>query len=182
MSKNNVELDTTAFNRLLDQINEEERRKMIMKALKKGGDEVRQLAVNLMVQKVGEGATRQPKEGSGWKKPMTEGVRVIQDKDFLSVIVSILKDVRGVWFEGGTKLRKLLRTGAKDRERGYTKGDKRYLHRKKGKENFYQSGSNRGKIKPTNFFSEATENPNILPTIEQQMKQELEKALQRLTK
>lgn len=123
---------------------------IIMKALRKGAEVFREDARVQLRKTLGAGATSTIKR----KKPMQEGITLVEDRAYEEVRVSLYGDFRLKWFEMGTKLRKLKNTGAKDRERGRVSTDRRYLYRKKGKENFYRSGSNRGRITALNFFAE----------------------------
>ena len=157
---NNVEngFDVSQIDKIFECLSEENRKKILMEALKISGEELVEQTKETMIKKLGSTATstrnynKRPKN-----KAMVEGVTTKTDKDYLTVIVSILKDFRAKWFEKGTKERKLLRTGAKDRERGYYEGDKRMLYRKKGKEHLYKAGANRGKIEPHYFFRDTVD-------------------------
>ena len=150
--------------------------KVLLDALKQSGKELVEQTKQTMIKKLGSTATstrnynKRPKNSA-----MVEGVKSTVDKDYLTVVVSILKDFRAKWFERGTKQRKLLRTGAKDRERGRMSGDRRYLYRKEGKENFYKAGANRGKIEPHYFFRETVDSYDYIKITEH-----IDKTLQNL--
>lgn len=160
---NIVTIDSKGLDDLFAAVDEEHIKPVIMKSLQDFGNVVKEDTQNRLIAKMGDAANRttyrKSSDGGGkLNKPMTKGVKVTRDDGYEKVVVSILKDYRLKWFELGTKMRKLLRTGAKDRTRGRMSGDRRYLYRKKGKENFYKAGSNRGQIKPLHFFKEVREN------------------------
>lgn len=171
------EIDDKALQRTLDYLNEENRKKAIFKSLKKGGELLVEKTRQILIRKMPKAATT-----TKHKKPIAEGVHLGKsDKDYLEVLVTLLGEFRTKWFETGTKLRKLLRSGAKDRSRGRFKGDKRYWYRKKGKENQYVSGTNRGKIEGLHFFRDARENYNqdIVDAIQDSLEQEINRLLKK---
>ena len=113
---------------------------------------------------------------------MQKNVKLIVDKDYGEVIVSIAKYYLNRFFETGTDERYLKRTGAKDRERGYIPTRKTTLYRKKGKENQYQAGTYRGKIDGEKFkyFESARENTEpisdaILTSLQNALEKEWDK-------
>ncbi|MCH5241796.1 MAG: hypothetical protein J1F67_05160 [Muribaculaceae bacterium] len=147
---------------------------LVLKALKKGGEKLQADTKVQLRKKLGKGAS----STNHHRRPMLKGITLKEDQQYIEVRVSLYGDFRLKWFELGTKERKLKRTGAKDRERGRTKGDKRYLYRKKGKENFYKAGTNRGRIKALDFFQEAREKD--MEKVTGIIKTELTKELQQL--
>lgn len=149
------EIDTSNLDKILNNLNEENRNKAILKSLKKGGEILVEKSQKTMIKKMGQGATSKIR----YKKSIVEGYGIKQDKDYLETIVMATKFFLTRIFELGTKKNRVLkRSGAKDRSRGRTKGDKRYWHRIKGKENQYKAGSNRGKIEGKFAFREAKQN------------------------
>lgn len=173
-----VKIDTSGLDKFFERLESPYRDEITMKALHKWGERLKELTIQRLTSKMGDAATRPRVRPTGTSKPMTKGVKITDDKELATVIVSILKEFRLKYFETGTKERYLKRTGAKDREAGYLKFDKRILHRKKGKENFYKAGSYRGKITGIHFFKEAREeiDENLLI---QFLDEELDKYLQR---
>lgn len=170
---NKTTIDSTQITNLFDNLNKEIKGGLLQKGLLKGGKVLQQKTREVMLQKMPNASTA---KGNN-KKPMTESIRVINDRQMNEVIVSIMSNYLNIFFESGTKERYLKRTGAKDRERGYQSGDKRYLYRKKGKEGRYKSGEYRGKIKPLNFFRDArnqSEN-DIIRAIEEEVMNQLNK-------
>lgn len=156
---NAVRINDKPVIQALDKLRKPEIYDIVVKALWKGADLVRKDAQKSLESKLGPGATREcqrknKKGHKGHDEPMIQGIIVKKDKGLLEVRLSLYGDYRLKWFEMGTQERFLKRTGAKDRERGRTKGDKRYLYRKKGKENFYRAGSPRGRIEALNFLEE----------------------------
>ena len=79
-------LDT--LNKLTD--NNYIKSKVLVTALKKGGEVLQKNTVQVMKSKLGSVATKNEHHS----KPMAEGVRVIVDKNYYDVIVSIMKDYR----------------------------------------------------------------------------------------
>ena len=117
---------------------------ILIKALKKGGDVLKNKTIEVMKSTLGSTATLTKSD----KKPMTNGVRVIVDKDYYEVIVSILKDYRLKWFEKGTSERytkgeiigkEMIKKGDGNRERKIRNNNKLY----------------RGSIKGVHFFQTA---------------------------
>lgn len=121
--------------------------KVLVTALKKGGEVLQKNTVQVMKSKLGSVATKNEHHS----KPMAEGVRVIVDKNYYDVIVSIMKDYRLKWFETGTDDRytkgkitgqSMVKKGDGNRLRNIRSGTKAY----------------RGKIDNTYFFKDAREN------------------------
>lgn len=170
---NNSTIDSKEITKLLDSLNNEIKGDLLQKGLFKGGKVLQQKTREVMVQRMPNATTA---KGNN-KKPMADSIKVKNDKQMNEVIVSIMSNYLNVFFEQGTKERYLKRTGAKDRERGYQRGDKRYLYRKQGKEGRYKSGEYRGKIKALNFFRDArTQSENdIINAIEEEVMKHLNK-------
>lgn len=136
-------LDT--LNKLTD--NNYLKSKVLITALKKGGEVLQKSTTQVMKSKLGSVATKNEHHS----KPMAEGVKVIVDKNYYDVIVSIMSDYRLKWFETGTDDRytkgkitgqSMVRKGDGNRLRNVRSGTKAY----------------RGNIEKTNFFKEAREN------------------------
>lgn len=134
-----VTLDTRSLANILDNLSEDNRRLAMLSALRAGGKVLQQNTKESLKKKLGSGATSTSERNN---KPMEQGVRLIVDKDYNEVIVSIMKDYRLKWFEKGSDQRYLKKDHPKD-------GD----HRKT-----YKKGEYRGSITATNFFGEARQN------------------------
>lgn len=132
-------IDHTNFDRILDNLNEDNRRAAMLSALRAGGKVLQEQTKESLKKKLGSGATSTSERNS---KPMEQGVRLIVDKDYNEVVVSIMKDYRLKWYELGTDQRYLKKDHPKDND-----------HRKT-----YKKGEYRGSITATNFFSEARNN------------------------
>lgn len=169
----NLRIDDRPILEALSKLRKPEIAGIVTTALNKAGEKLQADTKVALRKKLGKGASSIVHR----RKPMLSGI-TLKDNEYLEVRVSLYGDFRLKWFELGTKERKLLRTGAKDRERGRTKGDKRYLYRKKGKENFYRFGTKRGRIKPLEFFQETRERDEAKVT--EIIKNELSKGFEQL--
>lgn len=139
MATHTVTLDTKSLSAILDNLNEDNRRAAMLSALRAGGKVLQEQTKESLKRKLGSGATSTSDRN---RKPMEQGVRLIVDKDYNEVIVSIMKDYRLKWYELGTDQRYLKKDHPKDEE-----------HRKT-----HKKGEYRGSITATNFFSEARSN------------------------
>lgn len=153
-----LKIDQKSFDELVNKFSSHKVSEIIMQALRDGGSVLKKKVVQTLLQEVPNASgTKNPQFNH---KPMTKGIRVINDNDFSRVVVSGLGDVRNLWFAVGVpfngKNRKLLRGGAKDYERGRT-GDRRMYYRKQGSDAIYKKGANRGKISGTDFFVKGIE-------------------------
>ena len=148
-----IRIDDRAILEKLESLRKPEVANIVLAALEKGGALIQAETKSQLKSFLGPGAT----STRHWNKPMLSGILNIVDEGYMEVRVSLYGIFRLKFFEMGTKDRKLRRTGAKDHSRGRTKGDKRYLYRKSGKENFYRAGTSRGRIKALNFFQNARE-------------------------
>ena len=125
-----VTMDTSRVDRLLTNLESENRQKIITEALRRGGQAAQQSVKQSLRAKVGASASS-----------MEKGIKLKVDKAYSEVTLHIMGDYRLKWFEKGTKPR-------------YTKGHKTtgYLsnHRLKrtGK------GGYRGQMVATHFFKE----------------------------
>lgn len=124
-----------------------------MEGLKAGGKELVKLTKQELTKKV-KGATIGGNKR--WKKPMVEGVKQINDKDYCTVVVSIMRDARLRWEETGT--------------------DDRYTTKKSEKS---PEGMYRGKIEPKDFFKDARQSPSIAKEVEDALIKQLDKALKK---
>lgn len=138
-SPHTVTLDTKSLSAILDNLNEDNRRAAMLSALRAGGKVLQEQTKESLKRKLGSGATSTSDRN---RRPMEQGVRLIVDKDYNEVIVSIMKDYRLKWYELGTDQRYLRKDHPKDND-----------HRKT-----YKKGEYRGNITATNFFSEARNN------------------------
>lgn len=170
---NNIcKIDTKEIEEVLKHYSEEENKKMIFKSLEKTGEKLVEKARRNIYQKMGKGATTTNK----YKKSVQEGYHIaVSDEEKNEVLVTALGFFLTKWFELGTLARVLKRTGAKDRSRGRYKGDKRYWYRKKGKENFYKSGTYRGRIDPYFAFKEAKNENELIEIMLTELEREINK-------
>lgn len=134
-----VTIDTTNIDSILDNLNEDNRRLAMLSALRAGGKVLQANTKESLKKKLGSGATSTSERN---KFPMEKGVRLIVDKDYNEVIVSIMKDYRLRFFQSGTDQRYLKKDHPKDEK-----------HRKT-----LRKGEYRGSIGATNFFGEARQN------------------------
>lgn len=139
MANHIANIDTSALEGILDNLNEDNRRLAMLSALRAGGKVLQQNTQESLNKKLGSGATSTSERN---KYPMNKGVRLIVDKDYNEVVVSIMKDYRLRFFESGTDQRYLKKDHPKDEKHRKT------LHK----------GEYRGNIKALNFFSEARQN------------------------
>lgn len=161
---NEAPIDTSGVSSLLSSLAAEVKDGMLLKALQKGGKALQEQTQRQLLTSL-PAANHPTHTHVGTRTthgPMVKGVTNKTDKAYSEVRISILGDFRLKWFETGTKERTLKRTGAKDRSRGRYRGDRRYLHRKKGKENFYKAGSPRGRIRPLRFFATARADDTVV--------------------
>lgn len=169
------QFDTTELNKVLNNLNEENRKTAIFKSLKKGGELLVEESQETMIRKMGSGATSKIR----YKKSIIEGYGIKSDKDYLEVIVSATKFFLTRIFELGTKKNRVLkRSGAKDREAGKM-SDRRYWKRKPNTDNWYHSGANRGKIEGKFAFKETkeTKEQSIIDTILETLNNEIKKLI-----
>lgn len=173
----------TELENFFSTLEHEAREKVLFATAKAGGKALQEDTRRQLVKQMGSSATTPVPRMRGGKittlKPMEKGVTNKLDKAYGEVRVSILGDFRLKWFEMGTKERKLLRTGAKDHDRGRVKGDRRFLYRKQGKASMYRRGESRGKIRALHFFRTARENEGAVTAA---MEQEFEKTISRFLK
>lgn len=105
----NVTVNDRAVQNLFQTLNPENRKKVLLTALKAGGEK---LASNTKIQlrsKLGMGAST-PNRWNG--KTMESGIKYKADKDYCEVSVSIMGDFRLKFFERGTKIRQTRKTKA----------------------------------------------------------------------
>lgn len=146
-------IDSSNLENILNNLNEENRNKAILKSLKKGGDVLVEKSQENIIRKMGSGATSKKR----FKKSIVEGYGVKQDKDYLEILVLATKFFLTRIFELGTKKPRVLkRDGAKDRNAGKM-GDRRYWKRKANTDHIYYKGANRGSIEAKHAFKDARE-------------------------
>ena len=105
----NVSINHSAVQNLFQSLDADNRKPVLLTALKAGGDK---LAGNTKMQlrsKLGTGATT-PNRWNG--KTMESGIKYKADKDYCEVSVSIMGDFRLKFFEKGTKIIQTRRTKA----------------------------------------------------------------------
>lgn len=105
----NVQVDSTAVQNLFRALDPENRKKILLTALKVGGNKLVDSTKSQLRAKLGAGAST-PNRWNG--KTMESGVRLKADKDYCEVSVSIMGDFRLKFFERGTKLRQTRKTKA----------------------------------------------------------------------
>ena len=159
MSKNiSCEIDTTKIESLLSELSDDIHNEILMKGLKKGGDKLKENTQQIMLQKV-------PFAGyaKGYaNKTMVEGVRVIKDRDYNEIIVSIMKNYLNIFFENGTTERYRKLRGVKPNGKTY---------RKDNTQNGYT-----GKVEGYHFFKEARENDSdVIEAIKETIINEINK-------
>ena len=144
-----VTVDSSRVDRLLANLENENRQKIITEALRRGGQVAQQSVKQSLRAKVGSSA-----------QSMEKGIKLKVDKAYSEVTLHIMGDYRLKWFEKGTKPR-------------YTKGHKTtgYLsnHRLKrtGK------GGYRGQMVATHFFKEGLNEQAISTAISDYMDKSL---------
>jgi len=142
-----IEVDEGEIKKILSELGDDTylKQKVLVNALKKGGEVLQKETVQIMKSKLGATAT----STNHHKKPMSKGVRVIVDKNYYDVIVSIMKDYRLKWFEKGTDER--FTKGKITGRAMITKGDGR-------RERNIRDNNKipRGRIEGKLFFAEAT--------------------------
>ena len=105
----NVSINDSAVQNLFQSLDAENRKKVLLTALKAGGDKLAGNTKTQLRSKLGTGATT-PNRWNG--KTMESGIKYKADKDYCEVSVSIMGDFRLKFFEKGTKIRQTRRTKA----------------------------------------------------------------------
>lgn len=158
---NICKIDTTQLDKIFENLSEENRNKAMINSLKEGANVLKENTQQNLIKKLGSGATSTVK----YKKPMTEGIGITAEKDYLEVVVSILRDFRLKWFEMGTKERYRKIRGINSKGKKYVKHD--------------EKGGYTGFITGTHFFKEARENTSpIEEAIIRAMEAEINKLMQ----
>lgn len=159
------EIDTARLERILDNLDEENRSNAIFKSLSKGGQELVKETQNELLRVL-------PNAGRGEKygTPMVKGIKLTKDKAYGEVKVHIMGDYRLKFFEMGTDDRYLKKPLSS------SNNSSRYKF-KSGQTN---TGGKpyRGKIDPKGFFQTARENSNIADTIVSSLEKEINKLMQ----
>ena len=99
---NNVQIDDRQVYSLFDDLSEEKRKNILMKALKKAAKELQDKTRENLKQRLGNKATS-PNKWNG--KTLESGIKLKADKDYTEVNVNIMGDFRLKFFERGTKER-----------------------------------------------------------------------------
>lgn len=158
------EIDDANLERIFENLNEENRRNAIFKAITKGGQELVKDTRDELI-RVLPNANRGQKFGT----PMSKGVKLVKDKAYDEVKVHIMGDFRLKFFEMGTDDRYLKKplpssystSKYKFRNGSTTPGGKPY----------------RGKIIGKHFFQKAREDSDIENTITSALEKEINKLL-----
>lgn len=156
---NNVEIDSSQINKMFESLGQENQKKMMLKALKDGGNYLKEQTQKTLLSKFPKAKTA---KGKG-KKTMYEGIYTKVKKDYTEVDVSVMGSYLNIFFEGGT--------------------DKRYLrkdHKPKADSKLRRTlkkGEYRGELKPLNFFQDTRlkESDNVIKKIEDAIGDELKK-------
>lgn len=160
MSKKSKNIDTSKLEKLFDELDEKIQTEILIKGLKAGGNKLAENTREIMLQKVSFSSTAK----GGAKKPMAESVKVITDKNYNEVIVSLMSNYLNIFFEKGTdkRYRKIRGVGA---------NGKRY--RKDNTKSGYT-----GKIDGYYFFKEAREdNEEVVDKIRETINKQLIKLM-----
>lgn len=99
---NNVQIEDRQVYSLFDELSEEKRKNILMKALKKAAKELQDKTRDNLKQRLGNKATS-PNKWNG--KTLESGIKLKADKDYTEVNVNIMGDFRLKFFEKGTKER-----------------------------------------------------------------------------
>ena len=98
----NVNIDDSSVYKLFDSLNEDNRKDILLKALKKAAKELQEATKNNLRQRLGSKATS-PNRWNG--KTLESGIKTKADKAYTEVNVNIMGDFRLKFFEKGTKER-----------------------------------------------------------------------------
>lgn len=141
MNNDNVQIDSSQVDKLLDTLADDNViRDIMFKAVKAGGETLRKNTLQNL------------RSSSFDSSSMEKGVRVKGDKNYLEAIVSIMGDYRLRWFEKGTAAR--YTKGAKIT--GIDENSTRYALKRTGKPRYT------GSIKPHYFFRNARDNESAI--------------------
>lgn len=105
----NVTVDNKAVLNLFEQLNEDNRKSILFKALKKGGERLVNDTRAQLREQLGQGATT-PNRWNG--KTMESGIKLRGERDYCEVAVNIMGDFRLKFFEKGTKQRLTSKSNA----------------------------------------------------------------------
>lgn len=154
----NVVIDTTQLDALLNALDDDNvRRTILFNAVKAGGEVLRKQTISNL-------------SSSGFNSSsMQKGVKMKSDKNYIETTVSIMGDYRLKWFEKGTNAR--YTKGAKIT--GVDENSSRYALRRTGKPRYT------GSIKPHYFFRQARDNESA---INDAITQSIDNALRNLDK
>lgn len=154
---NNVTIDASQVNKLFDNLNSDVQKQILMKGLEKGGKALQSATKERLLQKMPQAQSAMGKA----KKTMVDSIKVIKDKAYTKVIISIMSHYLNVFFEQGTDGRYLKKTHPKDKDHHRT----------------YKKGEYRGKLKPLHFFADARQQNerDVISAIETTIIDELNK-------
>lgn len=113
---NNVKVDDSSVQNLFKALEDESRSRILLTALKAGGQKLLEGTKIQLRSKLGAGAST-PNRWNG--KTMESGIKLKVLKDYCEVDVNIMGDFRLKFFEKGTKFRKTRKTKA---NRGQIRG------------------------------------------------------------
>lgn len=153
-------IDTHELDNILNNLNEENRRKALFTSITKGGQELVKETQSELLKVL-------PKANdTGRYGKMINGVKLKKDKSYDEVKVHIMGDFRLKFFEMGTEERYL----------------KKPLKQKENTRYKYKSGTNnsggnpyRGKIQAKYFFQKARENSKMIDTLINTLEKEINK-------
>lgn len=156
MTNGSLRIDDQQILDALDRFKKPQLKEIVLSALKKGADILREDTQSRLKVKLGPGATSTRHH----KKSLVEGVVAKVDEDFLEVRVSVFGDFRLKWFEAGTKERKLKRRSTD--------------HKVPGKK--VRLSASRGRIQALGFFEDARNHNEaaLIDTIKKQLTQDIQ--------
>lgn len=148
-------IDSSEIDNILNNLNEENRKKALFNSLVKGGQELVKETQSELLSVLPNG------------KSMLKGIRLKKDKNYDEVKVHIMGDYRLKFFEMGTEERYLKKPLPKKNETNELKS---------GSKN---SGGTpyRGKISPKYFFQKAREHSNMVSVMIEKLINEINKLM-----
>ena len=155
----NVTINTSQISALFNNLSQDKQKEMMMKALKKGADYLKEQTQKTLLTKFPKAKDVKGKAN----KTMYEGVYIKPNKDYTEVLISIMGNYLNVFFESGTDKR-------------YLKKDHKPTSESKLKRTL-KKGEYRGEIKPLNFFQDTRkrESENVTNKITEIIGEELDK-------
>ena len=148
---NNVcQIDTKGVEKLINNLDEDNRNDAIYKSLVKAGQKLVTETKKTLRKELPSGA----KSGKRYGTPMESGIKLSKDKDYGDVKVHIMGDFRLKFFEMGTEDRYIKKSNKGNGSDG------RYKFRKK--EGSQGNSGYRGSIKAKHFFKQARDNAQAI--------------------